>query len=112
MTNWMEEKKTRSKMLGQIHDSMVLDVHPEEFNQIMRMAKYIMTIKIMDRFPWLIVPMEVEFEATPINGSWYQKREVKQRKCRCGSDWMHQTKLDDGAIKWDCPLCGRKEIQE
>jgi len=31
---------------------------------------------IRDEFSWIIVPLVMEFEFTPINGNWYTKEEV------------------------------------
>jgi DNA polymerase-1 len=109
MTNWMEKNNLRSKMIGQIHDSMVLDIHPNELHKVLRMAKYIMTKKIREHYPWLIVPMEVEFEASPLDGSWYLKKEIFPHDCSgCGAKWMYKNIYDDGVV-WECPICRRKE---
>jgi DNA polymerase I-like protein with 3'-5' exonuclease and polymerase domains len=66
----------RSKIVGQIHDSIVADVHEEELEEFLKTAQQIMTKRIRKRFDWINVPLDVEAEVTPINGSWYEKKEI------------------------------------
>lgn len=72
-----KKKNWNSKIIGQIHDSIVFDLDPKEEQEILLVVKYIMEKKIRKTFDWIIVPLEAEFEMTPIDGSWYQKKEIK-----------------------------------
>ena len=63
----------KSKIVGQIHDSIVADVKTEELADYIALADDIMTNKLMKHYKWLVVPLEVEVEVSPLNKSWYHK---------------------------------------
>jgi len=65
----------KSKIVGQIHDSIVADVPDEEIQQFLNLAEWIMTINLRKQWGWIIVPLEAEAEVTPVNGSWFEKAE-------------------------------------
>lgn len=60
----------RSKLIGQIHDSIVLDIHPEEFDMVMARIYSICTKEILEIFKWIIVPLQVDTEVGQIDASW------------------------------------------
>ena len=71
---WLEEHRMRTRIVGQIHDSIVLDMHKDEVQDVLTKARYIMT-KIVPRvWSWIIVPLEVEAEVAPLGGSWADKQ--------------------------------------
>jgi len=72
-----KKRKMKSYVMGQIHDSMILGIHPEEKEEVFEIVKYIMEIKIRKLWKWIIVPLEIEGELTPVNGSWYEKEEIE-----------------------------------
>jgi DNA polymerase-1 len=105
----LKARKMDSHIVGQIHDSMILDVHPDEFNKVMFIVHRIMTQQIRKVWDWIIIPLEVEADVSPVNGSWYEKKEVKKHQCVCGCQWMYESKLQDAKGKeYECPLCGEK----
>ena len=63
-------------IVGQIHDSMEADTPPYEQKMVCDTIETIGTKDIIEHWPWIIVPLEMEFEFTPIDGSWYEKEEV------------------------------------
>lgn len=69
--------KMKSVIVGQIHDSIVGDVHEKEFKYYLELANEIMTKKINKFADWLVVPLEVEAEVTGVDASWYTKKEIK-----------------------------------
>jgi len=71
-----KEKKANSKLIGQIHDELTTDEPGEEFEENQKVIPRIMAEDIRKAWPWIIVPLEVETEATPIDGNWYEKRGV------------------------------------
>lgn len=75
-----QKEKWKTKIIGQIHDSIVFDLHPSEEDYVIKMAKWIMTEKIRKEFPFIIVPLEVEVEITPIDKSWYEKAGIGKIK--------------------------------
>lgn len=62
-----------TKLVGQIHDEILLDVNNEELeNGLGKVVKRVMTQDILEHWPWITVPLEVEADITPIDGSWYE----------------------------------------
>jgi DNA polymerase I-like protein with 3'-5' exonuclease and polymerase domains len=64
--NWL------TKIIGQIHDSIVFDIVPEEFAHVMKIIRQVMCNDIRDFWPWIIVPLEIEADASEVNGNWYE----------------------------------------
>ena len=73
----LKKYKMRSLIIGQIHDSIVADVYKKEVKDYLEIVKQVMTIDVRKHWPWIIVPLSIEAEMTPINGNWYQKREMQ-----------------------------------
>lgn len=72
----IKRRKMRSKIIGQIHDSMLAEVPVSELGEFLKMARVIMVKKVRKHWKWITVPLEVEAEATPPGGSWHEKKEV------------------------------------
>jgi DNA polymerase-1 len=74
-----EEEGWKSKIIGQIHDSIVNDAHPTEVEHVLRTIKQVGTINIRERFDWIIVPLLIEAELAEVDQSWYKKEEIDNR---------------------------------
>lgn len=94
----LKARGLKTKLIGQIHDSLVLDVAPDEINTVMRLVRNVMTKRIREHWQWINVPLEVEAELSPKDGSWFEIKEIIKDRCNCGSNW-----------KWkeskQCPIC-------
>ena len=66
----------RSYVTGQIHDSLVGDVHINEIDAYLRLTYKVMTEHIKEWAPWLNVPLDVEADVTPVNGTWWDKQPI------------------------------------
>jgi len=77
LNKWLGKNRMRSKIVGQIHDSIVGDVHEDELGAYLTTAKQIMTEDLRAAWPWIITPLEVEAEVTPVNGTWHEKKEME-----------------------------------
>lgn len=77
MVKWLIKNKMKSKVVCQIHDSMIGDVHKDEEQDFLGKAKEIMTVDVFKRFPWIVTPMKVEAEAAPYGGSWHEKKGIE-----------------------------------
>lgn len=64
-------------VVGQIHDSLVGDVKIEELRDYLEIVEHVTTVELRKAYRWLIVPLEIEYEISPAEGNWFQKREVK-----------------------------------
>lgn len=70
----LRKRRMKSLVVGQIHDSIVADVPDSELDKFIRLAYEIMTERLMDHWRWIIVPLEVEAEATDVNKPWATKK--------------------------------------
>jgi DNA polymerase-1 len=71
---WYKQEKLASKLVGQIHDELTMDNHEQEQDDILTASYEIMCNKIRDYWDWIIVPLEIEAEFTPVNESWDKKK--------------------------------------
>ena len=62
-------------IIGQIHDSIVSDVHKNELDDYLAIANRIMSEDIRKAWKWIIVPLAVEHEVSRTN--WYLKQSVE-----------------------------------
>jgi hypothetical protein len=66
----------KSRVAGQIHDSVIGDVHRKELKDYLEIVHTIMTQDIRKAYPWLIVPLDIENEICPLGGTWHDKQVV------------------------------------
>lgn len=76
LQRWLEENNMRSLIIGQIHDSIVLDIIPKEKDAILGWMVAFVKNGLPKIYPWLTIPMSVEAEITPIGESWFSKKEI------------------------------------
>lgn len=70
---WERKKLNTRWLIGQIHDEIIADVHPGDLDEAVADVQYVMSEKIREEFPWIIVPLPVEFGLTRVDGNWYGK---------------------------------------
>jgi DNA polymerase-1 len=75
LVKWLKKNRMKTVIVGQIHDSIVADVHPDELDDFLAMAKRVMTGDIRKHWGWIIVPLEIEAESSETN--WFDKRKVE-----------------------------------
>lgn len=73
----LRKRKFRTKLIGQIHDAMILDVHPEELQDVVEILVDVMTVQLRQAWKWIIVPLTVEVDLGPVDGSWYELEPYK-----------------------------------
>ncbi|MFW5700482.1 MAG: DNA polymerase [Cyclobacteriaceae bacterium] len=69
----MQKENWNTKLIGQIHDSVILDVHPNELDYVVAVAQDITTKKLSKEWDWINVPLEVEIEKYKKNENWGAK---------------------------------------
>ena len=74
------EKELDSKLIGQIHDSIIIDMNPKELNMITRQARKIATQDLPKAWQWINVPLDIDMEICPVDGSWAEKSKFKEEK--------------------------------
>lgn len=62
-----------SKIVGQIHDSIIMDVNPRELKKVIKIMRCIMCHDICQKWDWITVPLDVDVEIHPVDGSWADK---------------------------------------
>jgi len=71
----MIKEKWDTRLIGQIHDSILLDVHPDELIHVAQTIKRITTQNLPKAWDWLIVPLDIDAELCPVDGSWAEKKD-------------------------------------
>lgn len=71
LQNWLNKNRMRSLLVGQIHDSLLLDATEDELEDVINMAVKIMTKDIRKHWDWIVIPLDVEVETTRTN--WHEK---------------------------------------
>lgn len=66
----------KSLLIGQIHDELTTDEEEQEFWKSQDEVPKIMAEDIRKEWDWIIVPLEVETDATSIDGNWYEKKGI------------------------------------
>ncbi len=70
-------RKMKSKIVGQIHDSVIIYAAPNELKSLLAMAQQITCHDLRDEWKWIITPLDIEAEATEIDRPWSEKKKVK-----------------------------------
>jgi DNA polymerase I len=73
----MRDEKWDSKLIGQIHDSIVFDIHPAELNHVAKVIHEVTTKEVPSEWSWIIVPLKVDMELSPVDCSWADKKDYK-----------------------------------
>ena len=66
----MRKEKWDSKLIGQIHDSIIMDVLPDELDHIEKTAHKIVREDLPAAWDWIIVPLEIELDKYEVDGPW------------------------------------------
>jgi DNA polymerase-1 len=69
--------KMKTKLVGQVHDSVVADIAIDEIDAFYAIVRRIINVDLPAHWKWIIVPLTVEFELSPIGKSWWDKRPIE-----------------------------------
>jgi DNA polymerase-1 len=72
LNRWLRRNRMRSLIVGQIHDSMLIDCHESEVVSVVEQARRLITEVLPETWDWVVVPLTVEIEGSDRN--WYEKR--------------------------------------
>ena len=70
----LKKRDMKSYIIGQIHDSVLLNILPEEEDLVHKIVQDGL-YKLKKEWSWIIVPLTLEYEQTPVNGNWSQLEE-------------------------------------
>lgn len=74
------EKGLRSRLIGQIHDAMILDVHPDELEEVGYLIKKVTCRDLPKVWTWISVPLDVEADLCGIDKPWSEKQSYKLKE--------------------------------
>ncbi|MDP8268190.1 MAG: DNA polymerase [Candidatus Tenebribacter davisii] len=65
IAKFIRKNKLRTKLIGQVHDSVLSDIHKDETEFYVEGVSNIVS-DLQNRFEWLVVPMEIETELSEL----------------------------------------------
>ena len=68
------KERWKSSIIGQIHDSILFDIFPEEKDYMIKTCNQIMIENIMKSNLWIKTPFITEWKFSEIDGSWYEMK--------------------------------------
>jgi DNA polymerase-1 len=77
MVDWeFRKNEWKSRLIGQIHDSMIIDTHPDEFYDVIELVRRVTTVDLPNEWKWIIVPLFVEFETAKVDEPWSKTKKL------------------------------------
>jgi DNA polymerase-1 len=68
-----QEERWDSKLIGQIHDSIIADVHPAERDHVAETIHRVGCIELPKVWSWINVPLEMEADICDVDTPWSEK---------------------------------------
>lgn len=65
----MREEQWNSRLIGQIHDSIIMDVHPDELERV-EQTLYNVVEQLPKVWEWIIIPLEIEIDKYEVDKPW------------------------------------------
>ncbi len=70
LDRYMRMEGWKSRIVGQIHDSIIIDAHPDEAEHITKTMHKIVKEEMPRDWQWIIVPMDVEEDIYGVDSPW------------------------------------------
>lgn len=77
LDKWLQQEQLDTRIIGQIHDSILLDVAPLEFDYVLKKVQQITCADLRREWLWIVTPLAIKAEACEVDESWYYKKPVK-----------------------------------
>lgn len=74
LQRWIEKYKLETRIVGQIHDSVIADVPEDELQDYLDTATDLISRLLPKAWKWINVPMNAEAEVCPPGESWFTKK--------------------------------------
>jgi len=71
----LKQRGFKALVVGQIHDSVILDIPEAELEKVLALVRDIMCMRLREEWHWIITPMEIEAEGSREN--WHEKQELE-----------------------------------
>jgi DNA polymerase I-like protein with 3'-5' exonuclease and polymerase domains len=78
VNEWLLAHNMKSRIIGQIHDSIVMDIHRKEHDDVVWFVTDTIRRRIREEWPWIIIQLEAE--AAKSGENWYAKKEFELPK--------------------------------
>lgn len=72
-----KKEKWKTKFIGQVHDSMVLDLHPDEQDHVLKTIKRVCEVDALKKFKWINVPYGIDIDVSEVDGNFAEMKELK-----------------------------------
>lgn len=72
LNNYFKKNNMKSYIFMQIHDALYIYVHKHEYDMVKGLLNEFMTVKAMNVFKWLKVPLSIEISESKIDGNLYE----------------------------------------
>jgi len=78
LTQIAKDEGWKSKLIGQIHDSILTDVDDKETDHVVSTIQRVMTKDILPDHPWINIPLISEITITEIDQAWHLKKDYNE----------------------------------
>lgn len=79
IANKLKKNNMKTKLIGEVHDSILFDLYPPEQKEVIKIVKQTIEKDIMLACDWMVVPLTVEIDITPIDGAWNTKKTYEDK---------------------------------
>lgn len=73
----MRMEKWDTRLIGQIHDEIVFDAHPDEIEMVSEKVQRITCIDLPKEWKWINVPLSIDADLAGVDESWAEQKEFK-----------------------------------
>lgn len=77
LDKWLRRKKFKTRIIGQIHDSILMNCYRKELQDVLTKLESLITQGLRRHWDWIIVPLATESSVCELN--WYEKVEWVNR---------------------------------
>lgn len=76
LQKWLNKNKMKTKIVSQIHDSIILNAPKNEVHEVVAKLRKIMKEELLKAWDWIVIPLEVSIDVTDTN--WFQKQKYEK----------------------------------
>jgi DNA polymerase-1 len=76
---WLTKNKMKTKLINEIHDSLVASVWPSELQDFLGKCKEVFTVDLPKHWESIIVPVEIEVEVAEVDSNWFQCKKWSEK---------------------------------
>jgi DNA polymerase-1 len=80
LSSKLKDLQYDSRLVGQIHDDMIVDAHPDELNDVAKLMEHITCKRLPEHWDWIIVPIEIETSKSEVDAPWGSTKEFKLKE--------------------------------